>query len=219
MAIQFSCPSCGQPIEVDDQYADAEARCPYCNNTIHVPRRSTLNLNAREEHGQAGAATSAAETGAQVPDAQERQAQPGPVAPPPPGALHVGPDPLARRRQAVRLGTASLICAALTLVLFAVLVGLSFKVTRELGIGASGTVDPNRMDELQEEVSKRPEAVWLALGSCALPVVALFGLILGIISLVSQSRENWRGWVGVIVCGLGLLLVIVAVILQIAMLM
>lgn len=41
MSIQFSCPSCNQPIEVDDQWAAQQVACPFCRNTVTTPRRST----------------------------------------------------------------------------------------------------------------------------------------------------------------------------------
>src|ERR1051326_6963684 len=43
MAIQFSCPGCSQPIEVDDQFAGQTAACPYCRQVVSVPVQSTLH--------------------------------------------------------------------------------------------------------------------------------------------------------------------------------
>lgn len=33
----FTCPSCAQPIETDDQWSGQEANCPHCDNRIRVP--------------------------------------------------------------------------------------------------------------------------------------------------------------------------------------
>jgi len=41
MAIQFLCPSCAQPIEVDDEWADRAVACPYCRHTVTAPVAST----------------------------------------------------------------------------------------------------------------------------------------------------------------------------------
>jgi hypothetical protein len=43
MAIQFHCPSCGQPIEVDDEWASKAVACPYCRKTVSAPETSTLD--------------------------------------------------------------------------------------------------------------------------------------------------------------------------------
>lgn len=42
MAIQFSCPSCSQPIEVDEGWAQKTVACPYCRGTVTAPAASTL---------------------------------------------------------------------------------------------------------------------------------------------------------------------------------
>lgn len=42
MAIRFPCGSCGQPIEVDDEWASKAVACPYCRKTVTAPAESTL---------------------------------------------------------------------------------------------------------------------------------------------------------------------------------
>jgi hypothetical protein len=44
MAIQFQCPGCRQPIEVDDVWAEKLVACPYCRQTVTAPAQSTLAL-------------------------------------------------------------------------------------------------------------------------------------------------------------------------------
>jgi len=44
MPIQFKCPSCSQPIEVDDDHAQTQVICYYCSNVITVPDASTLTV-------------------------------------------------------------------------------------------------------------------------------------------------------------------------------
>lgn len=43
MAIRFQCPSCAQPIEVDDDLASRMVACPYCRKTVTSPATSTLD--------------------------------------------------------------------------------------------------------------------------------------------------------------------------------
>lgn len=46
MPIQFQCPACRQPIEVDDVYAQKEVTCPYCLKMVTAPSFSTLQTPA-----------------------------------------------------------------------------------------------------------------------------------------------------------------------------
>ncbi len=41
MVLQFLCPSCGHPIEIDDEWASQSVACPYCKNTVTAPGEST----------------------------------------------------------------------------------------------------------------------------------------------------------------------------------
>lgn len=43
MAIQFLCPSCKQPIEIDSVWAGKTVACPYCRGTVTAPETSTLD--------------------------------------------------------------------------------------------------------------------------------------------------------------------------------
>jgi hypothetical protein len=40
MAIRFACPSCRQPIEVDDNWANQSVGCPYCKKVVTAPAQS-----------------------------------------------------------------------------------------------------------------------------------------------------------------------------------
>jgi hypothetical protein len=37
MAIRFACPSCRQPIEIDDEWAGQSVGCPYCRKVVTAP--------------------------------------------------------------------------------------------------------------------------------------------------------------------------------------
>ena len=42
MEIRFPCPSCKQPIEIDQEWASRAVACPYCRKTVTAPAESTL---------------------------------------------------------------------------------------------------------------------------------------------------------------------------------
>ena len=41
MAINFNCP-CGEPLEIDNQYAGMNVECPECNGIVMAPERNVL---------------------------------------------------------------------------------------------------------------------------------------------------------------------------------
>ncbi len=43
MAIQFNCPGCRQPVEVDDEWAGEHVSCPFCQRVVTAPAESTIN--------------------------------------------------------------------------------------------------------------------------------------------------------------------------------
>ncbi|MFO0837137.1 MAG: hypothetical protein U1D55_01315 [Phycisphaerae bacterium] len=51
MSIQFPCAGCGQPIEVDEIHAGAQAACPYCRRVMAVPSASTLASDVIQARG------------------------------------------------------------------------------------------------------------------------------------------------------------------------
>ncbi len=60
MPIQFYCPACHRPIEVDDEAANQIVLCPYCNATHRAPASS--NLDPRSATAVASAPASAPPT-------------------------------------------------------------------------------------------------------------------------------------------------------------
>ena len=42
MVLQFLCPSCGHPIEIDDEWSSQSVACPYCRNTVTAPAESNF---------------------------------------------------------------------------------------------------------------------------------------------------------------------------------
>ncbi|NLX14636.1 MAG: hypothetical protein GXY44_13425 [Phycisphaerales bacterium] len=41
MAIQFQCPACRQPIEIEEQWAGQPVACPYCQRVVTAPTQSS----------------------------------------------------------------------------------------------------------------------------------------------------------------------------------
>lgn len=42
MVVQFSCPGCQQPIEVDQEWAGQHVACPFCQRVVTAPTDSTI---------------------------------------------------------------------------------------------------------------------------------------------------------------------------------
>jgi endogenous inhibitor of DNA gyrase (YacG/DUF329 family) len=42
MTIQFQCASCGNPIEIDDEWGGKAVACPYCRKSVTAPMDSTF---------------------------------------------------------------------------------------------------------------------------------------------------------------------------------
>ncbi len=77
MAIHFACPSCRQPIEVDDDWAGQSAACPYCRNVVTAPAASTWPSTDIQQ----------AAPGRPAGWPPPQPAQPGSVPPPQPNAM------------------------------------------------------------------------------------------------------------------------------------
>jgi len=198
MAIQFRCPGCSQPIEVDDDYAGQTAACPYCRRVINVPTESTLGAEPSSvargaDHEQTPGTAGAAP--------QDDASPPGTPPPPPsPAGLHVGPAPGPRDRAARTFGNYALICAVIVLLLFAVVFFYSFAaVGQEIMKDPTSQPSPERMAEIQEDLLNN---VWVQGAQLVIALLALLGVILGVVSLRQSSRGNWRAIASLVVCGL-----------------
>lgn len=187
MAIQFVCPGCSQPIEVDDEIGGRSAACPYCQHVVSVPLQSTYQ-------------TDAPVTASPV----EQSAAPGAPPLPGPGAephaamgLHVGPPPDARVRAARKLGNCALISAGLVIISAAVLTGLSMIIIMdEFG---SLTTQPSH-PQIMEALQSSQYSSHLANSQCAAGLFALLGVGLGAASLARHKRGNWRAWIALTLC-------------------
>lgn len=191
MAIQFSCSHCGQPIEVDDEHAGQQAACPYCRSVVKVPIESTLRPDGAIAARPAGAAATG---GAPAPG--EPASHPAWEAP-------SVTETTARRQAAITYGNYALICGIIVIIVFGV------AVVYVAMIGAKyGTEHPDEdlsLDRMAEVWAESPGAMWVSGAQCGAMVFALVGLALAIVSLTRDRRDNWRGWVALVLCCLPLL--------------
>lgn len=186
MSIQFQCPGCSQPIEVDRQYASQSAQCPYCSRVITVPSFSTLPPD-------------------EIPKARSPGEQPpeAPIAPGPSGdrgGLHVGPTQDPRLRAARRYGIASLVLGIISVVFIGVCLTLAAPILEEMAERYDAG-DPAAIEDLQQEMLDHPDAPYIVGTGCSGPALAVFGLILAIVSLRQGRRGNWPGWLGAFING------------------
>jgi len=187
MAIQFRCPGCSNPIEVDDPYAGQSAQCPYCRRVVAVPLQSEMAPlsppAARPAQG--------VEWGAAPPVA-------GP--PPPPGALHVGPSETPRERAARTFANYALICALLAVGLLGASV---FDMFRFALAEVSRHPESQPSQRWFREIAQtyRPPA-WVPATSIGMAFFGAVGLALSLVSLSQSTRRNWRAVVSLVVCGL-----------------
>jgi hypothetical protein len=204
MAIQFPCPSCKQPIEVDDEYAGQSAACPYCRRVVNVP---TESLGEVRPAAMARPTLSASEGEArgeprEVPTGGE--VRPWAPPPPPPDALHVGPLPRRRDRVASTYGTYALICTVLVALLYgaSAFYGVALMMS-ELGTNPTSQPSPEEMGRAQAAaMQKMLSTPWVKATNLGAAFFAVVGVALGIVSLRAGRRANWKAIVSLVVCGM-----------------
>lgn len=200
MAIQFHCPGCSQPIEVDDAYAGQTAACPYCRRVVNVPTETTLERQAPPL-----ARPTAAKEGADGLSRASADVRGGvrPTAQPTPGEPQLGAARSPRELAASRYGTYGLVCAALVLLLAGAVVVISVGfLIAEMPADMTSQPSPEQMAGMQTAAIKKvgtdDRVKALRVGMAFFAVV---GLACGIASL-TQHRGNWKGIVSVVLCGL-----------------
>ncbi len=164
MAIQFICPSCGQPIEVDDELANELVTCPFCNEAAAAPAKTDLTP------GSPAVASPAA-------------------TPSPPGidyAPSAAPAPGSPPRWASVCAWISLACIPLVFVLAFVAAWMSQEFTGTLSEGASRAEIEAVRDDI---VKSKPQAILIfGVGACMLPVAAI---VFAVIALVARAVPRW----------------------------
>lgn len=192
MAIQFRCPGCSQPIEVDDQYAEQNATCPYCQQVIVVPASSNLDPTP------AAAARPVADVGWR--EAAPRGAYPSGLSDScSTESLHVGPALTYREQIARTYGNYALICTGMMTALFFGMIIYMLSIAwpmLQVDPDSQPVTDFQRAEKLYAD---HPALIAAPLGMLFFGIV---GLALGITSVKHSTRGNWRGILAIVVCGL-----------------
>ncbi|MFH1746037.1 MAG: hypothetical protein ABIG44_03220 [Planctomycetota bacterium] len=221
MSIQFMCPSCQQPIEVDEEFSGKQAGCPYCSSVVNVPTASTY---------QPAPITAARPADEETPSGT------------PMDNLHVGDPYTPRERKARMLGNLALVCAVLVIFLFGVVMVVAVvagfdeleRVMTTQPASASATSEGDQPASrpvpltLQEETKLQTQAFqtaikdlqgkpWYMIMGCGAELFVVLGLALSITSLVQSRRRNWRAIVGLVICGVFVLCICTALGFQLAL--
>lgn len=197
MPIQFRCPGCSQPIEVDDPFAGKAAQCPYCRRVITVPEQTNFD------------------------SAGPLEARPSPHAalPPPlpsaggaPYGTYSPSDPSTRlpeytprpapsvhdRGRSGAARTTGNFALFFTFAAFALFGGYLYMMLPALPqMARMGTSQPNaqQAEELLRNAGVNINA--LAMLTFGMMFCVIAGLILGVISWLLQPAWNWRAWCSV----------------------
>ena len=200
MAIQFHCPGCSQPIEVDDVYAGQTAACPYCRRVVTVPEQSSLEHTPRIPARPAEHIEDDRPEGADIYDGCSFPTPPPPVL----GGLHIGATLTPREQSARQLSIYALICTALAVLLIGTVVVGTLSVVGSQLLQAQSQPTPAEVTAATEKLAQMP---WLTAVQFGSLFFALVGLVLGVTSLLQSRQKNWRAVVSVIINGLLLLCV------------
>lgn len=185
MPIQFRCPGCEQPIEVDDAYATQSATCPYCRRLVTVPAASTYDAAGAPVARPSTVPTDGPAWGAAA-DRAPADTLPDPAA-------------IARHTAATRFGKLALVCAVVAAVLFAVQLVIAVSVGLEYMSQHSG--QRPTQEELMRYIQERPPSTLLAIAGLGMPLFSIIGVALAAASVSQRRRQNWKGWVSLGVCG------------------
>lgn len=221
MPIQFRCPGCSQPIEVDDPFAGKSAQCPYCRRVITVPETTSLDAAAPIEarpSDSAGSLPPLPQSGGAshgyynpTPDSYNRPAYEPRVTRP---AI---PQDRGRAGAAHLTGTIALALTGLTIVLFVACIAMMapvFSHMARLGTSQPIAPTPQQYEQLFRDSGVNMNA--LALVSSGMQFCLIAGLILGVVSWWQQPRSNWRAWTSVGVNGVFVLCACSALVISIA---
>ncbi len=173
MAIQFLCETCRKPIEVDDEFANRSAQCPYCSSLVSVPAESTFAVGRAASPPIAGQA---------------------PPLPPPPWIAPraaLGAVPAAGRATGALAFAAAVVAVICQLVS---MVATTFLVVQRLG-GAAPTRDKTQ-ELVRQVIGEHP---WLGATQIVALVLAVLALITAVISLSRRRQGNWRAYAALFV--------------------
>ena len=166
MSIQFLCPACSQPIEVDDQWSARPVACPFCRKTVTAPAASTF-------------------------EPEDVAPRASPIASPSPPILGAGTVDAVRQASGnpVALWAAGLAAASLVF-------NLAFRLTvvpRMFELAGPDATPQEVQQAVMDQMSGGAVPGWLAAGSLILMAggaLWVAGLVCGIISVAKPGRRG-----------------------------
>lgn len=209
MAIRFGCPSCEQPIEIDDEWANQSVACPYCQKVVTAPAESTW-------------------PGREVPQATPLGQEPAgsfgqPTPPPPPrdgyGDYEAAQD-AARSSYAPWGLVLSITCAVLCILGYlSWMITIATKAMEKVGRNAS---QAELEQALQEVINEGMRAGTLPVSSFTYAAIligtlsGIGGLILAALALTHQERRKTMAILSIVIscCFLGCQMPLILALLQ-----
>lgn len=184
MAIQFSCSNCQNPIEVDEEFAEQMATCPYCRAVLKVPLATTLEsqqpIAARPIDPQVTPSP------AHLGYPQDDQPTIGGV---------VDPEQVASAR---RWGYGSLALSMITLVLgIFYMFSLAVQAAQAVpDLNSSNQFDPNMQIKAQQAMAQAARTQTMVVASVGTLVFALAGIAAALLGL--RLKATWPAVTGLI---------------------
>ncbi len=199
MAIQFACPSCHQPIEVDDQYAEQQVTCPYCHNVVTAPATSTMQVGAGADAPPPGARPMTPPSPEAPPSTSLPQVPLATGSPAPVGPAGVLTQPIPKNV----VGVAGLICGLLAVILYIAASVTLVKHHEDLGGVPGQPLEPAQMQKrIMELAAHLDQHPWLmTIMVCMLGSMAAWmaGLICSIIGLSRRYQRRAPAIAGLVI--------------------
>jgi len=194
MTIQFKCPACGQPIEVDDQDAGSNVQCYYCKTAVTAPQQSTLSSGGER-------IPTSRPAGGSGPVFRHISEEP----------LHVSEESPARpegfsRPQAVDqrpqrfrgLAMLSLGCSSAALAVFVVMmVSMVPSVMGQLSQNSDLDIE-NQKELLRQQAEQLQQAPLMRVGNIAVLGLSIAGSICGLAALVRRTTSRRAALIGLL---------------------
>lgn len=200
MPIQFECPSCKQPIEVDDEIGGKAAACPYCQRVVTVPVQSTY-VPQQVAIARPLSPGGGSEPPPHLPPLRDYPPS-GELHPQSPriGDLHVGPRPNAAALAAMSYGNRALVCAVFGIGFLVAMLAIALPIMMPM-ITQNPSSRPSQQ-AVADAIEHAGKATTLSLLQMGWALFSVLGLVFALVSLRQSRYKNWRGTAASIVCGL-----------------
>lgn len=177
MAIRFHCPSCKQPIEIDNEWAGQSVACPYCQKVVTAPQNDEL----------AGGV-------------QTAQPGAGLNPPPPPQGMATAYAP-AKPGSTMAVVSLLMVLAAGACFVFG-LMQFGMAIQQHMQNNIDPNLTPEQMQkQLEDDVQQGKISVPSSAGTAAWlgTALALGGLIVSILSLVRGESMKWMAIIALLI--------------------